>query len=75
MRTLGRMDPAQLDWAALDRLRAIFLRGEPAAEPYWRDAGDLAAYDATFGERIGWKWDAALAELRQRGWRPGVRRG
>jgi hypothetical protein len=65
------MDPATLDWAALDRLRGIFLRGEPPAEPYWRGPGDLAAYDATFGERIGWKWDAVLGELRQRGWRPG----
>ena len=64
------MDPAQLDWAALDRLRETFLRGEPTAVPYWRGAGDLAAYDATFGERIGWKWDAALGELRRRGWRP-----
>ncbi len=64
------MDPAQLDWAALDRLRAVFLRGEPVAEPYWRGEGDLAAYDATFGERIGWKWDAVLGELRRRGWRP-----
>lgn len=65
------MDPATLDWEALDRLRGIFLRGGPAAEPYWRGASDLAAYDATFGERIGWKWEAVLGELRQRGWRPG----
>ncbi|MEI6861858.1 MAG: small ribosomal subunit Rsm22 family protein [Verrucomicrobiota bacterium] len=64
------MDPSQLDWPALDRLREIFLRGAPLAEPYWRGAADLAAYDPTFGERIGWKWDAALGELRRRGWRP-----
>jgi hypothetical protein len=63
------MDPAQLDWPALDRLREIFLRGAPAAEPYWRGPADLAAYDATFAERIGWKWDAALAELLRRRWR------
>ncbi len=65
------MDPAQLDWPALDRLREIFLRGTAVAEPYWRGPADLAAYDATFGERIGWKWDAALAELRRRDWWPG----
>ena len=40
------MEPATLDWAALDRLRGIFLRGGPAPEPYWRGPGDLAAYDA-----------------------------
>ncbi len=65
------MDPAQLDWPALDRLREIFLRGAPATEPYWRGPADLATYDATFAERIGWKWDAALAGLARRGWRPG----
>ncbi len=62
-------DFSKLDWSALDRLRATFLARE-AAGPYWRDAAALAAYDATYAERIGWKWDALLAELRDRGWRP-----
>jgi hypothetical protein len=31
---------------------------------------DVASYDFTFGERIGWKWDAVLRELRLRGWAP-----
>src|SRR5207253_297398 len=35
---------------------------------------DLATYDFTFGERIGWKWDHVLRELRLRGWRPRSRR-
>ncbi len=65
-----RLDPSQLDWPALDRLRSLFLQGAPVTEPYWRNPADLAAYDTTFGERIGWKWDAALGELRRRGWRP-----
>jgi hypothetical protein len=69
------MDSAQLDWTALGRLREIFLRGVPATVPYWHGTGDLAAYDATFGERIGWKWDAALGELQRRGWRPDGSRG
>src|SRR5690606_161040 len=34
---------------------------------YWRDADDLAAYDAILAERIAWKWDAVLAELGARG--------
>jgi hypothetical protein len=60
----------ELDWAALDRLRGKFLHGGAAEGPYWENAADLAAYDATYGERIGWKWDHVLRELRLRGWRP-----
>lgn len=62
-------DFSKLDWAALDRLRATFL-ARAAAGPYWGDEAALAAYDATYAERIGWKWDALLAELRARGWAP-----
>jgi SAM-dependent methyltransferase len=54
----------------LQRLREHFLddaRGERALADYWRDERDLAAYDAVFGARIGWKWDEALAECRDRG--------
>lgn len=61
---------ADLDWAALDRLREGFLSGAAAAGPYWRSRSDLASYDFTYGERIGWKWDAVLRELTQRGWTP-----
>ena len=63
----------ELDWAALDRLRDGFLHGGAAAGPYWQSAGDLASYDFTYGERIGWKWDHVLRELRLRGWRPSSR--
>lgn len=58
---------------SLDRLRSLrerFLdeeRGEQALKDYWRSAADLAAYDAVFAARIGWKWDAALAEAKDRG--------
>ena len=62
-----------LDWAALDRLRDGFLHGGAAAGPYWKSAEDLASYDFTYGERIGWKWDHVLRELRLRGWRPAAR--
>lgn len=62
------MNWESLDWASLDRLRARFLAGDVSDEPYWKSAGDLAAYDLTYGERIGWKWDALLGELRRRGW-------
>ncbi|HXQ79891.1 MAG TPA: small ribosomal subunit Rsm22 family protein [Opitutaceae bacterium] len=64
------MSWTDLDWDALDRHRERFLSGKPCDGPYWSSAEDLAGYDATFGERIGWKWDAVLDELRMRGWAP-----
>lgn len=62
------MDLATLDWEVLDRLRATFLSDARAAGPYWHTLTDLECYDATYAERIGWKWDAVLAELRLRNW-------
>src|SRR6266545_3610132 len=61
---------ADLDWAALDRLRERFLQGPGTTGPYWDSAEDLANYDLTYGERIGWKWDHVLRELRLRSWQP-----
>lgn len=61
---------AEIDWAALARLREGFLHGPTDDGPYWRSAGDLANYDFTYGERIGWKWDAVLRELQLRRWAP-----
>ncbi len=61
---------SDLDWPALDRLRDGFLSGSAANGPYWRSLSDLASYDFTYAERIGWKWDAVLAELRRRAWTP-----
>ena len=63
----------ELDWPALDRLRERFLHGTAAAGPYWQTPADLASYDFTYGERIGWKWDHVLRELRLRGFQPGAR--
>ena len=64
------MNWAEIDWAVLDRLRGLFLSGETAQGPYWTSPEDLAHYDRTYGERIGWKWDAVFPELNQRGWKP-----
>jgi len=61
---------SDLDWSALDRHRERFLGGKPCSGPYWTSNEDLASYDLTFGERIGWKWDAVLEELRMRRWEP-----
>ncbi len=66
------MNWTELDWAALDRLRARFLSPSPSDEPYWESESALASYDLTYGERIGWKWDQVLVELDMRGWKPGI---
>lgn len=63
----------ELDWPALDRLRERFLRGAAAGGPYWESPGDLESYDLTYGERIGWKWDHVLRELRLHAWAPRAR--
>lgn len=60
----------EVDWASLERLRALFLRSEPVREPYWRSLSDLASYDFTYAQRIAWKWGAALSELLRLGWTP-----
>ena len=60
--------------ATLERLRARFLSPDTRAGDYWRSEEDLALYDSTFGERIGWKWDGVLSELISRGWQPRSRR-
>ncbi|MDP3071448.1 MAG: small ribosomal subunit Rsm22 family protein [Opitutaceae bacterium] len=64
---------SELDWPALDRLRQKFLSGSAHTGPYWETPADLASYDLTYGERIGWKWDQVLRELRLRSWRPASR--
>lgn len=59
-----------LDWLVLERLREGFLSGAGATGAYWQSRADLANYDLTFAQRIAWKWDAVLAELKLRGWAP-----
>lgn len=54
----------------LARLREGFLTGRAGERDYWRSETELALYDQSFGERIGWKWDAVLGELKQRKWMP-----
>lgn len=73
------MDWHSVDWAALERLREVFLgrAGAAGAEtspgPYWTSERDLASYDFTLGRRIAWKWAAALEPLLARGWTPPAR--
>lgn len=58
------------DWARLERLRRAFLDGTAGESDYWHSLEDLAAYDATFAQRIGWKWDFVLEDLQRLGWTP-----
>ena len=60
----------ELDWEALARLRRRFIGQEPFDGPYWESESEIASYDFTYGERIGWKWDHVVRELRLRGWHP-----
>jgi hypothetical protein len=64
------MNWSVINWKALERLRAGFLAGTAGATDYWQSESDLISYDATFAQRIGWKWDYVLAELQRRGWSP-----
>ena len=60
-----------LDWDRLGLLRARFLSGAPIrGDGYWQTRQDLELYDETFAQRIGFKWDAALADLVERGFVP-----
>ena len=64
------MNWESLDWEVLDRLRETFLTDKKSAGPYWHTITDLESYNLTYGERIGWKWEAVIAELKQRNWAP-----
>jgi|688.fasta_scaffold00475_19 hypothetical protein len=57
------------DWQRLEALRARFLDADGGADvpDYWSSTRDLELYHASFAQRIGWKWDAVLAELDRRG--------
>lgn len=59
------------DWQRLRALRDRFL--SDASEAYWTP-GDLELYDATFAQRIGWKWDGVLRTLDRAGWKPESKR-
>lgn len=59
-----------IDWDALERLRTAFLQGTAGTQDYWRNERTVESYNKTFAQRIGWKWDHVLNELKRRGWSP-----
>lgn len=65
-----RNEPPKINWDRLRELRDMFLQPDPIPGPYWKSNRQLQDYDITLGERIGWKWDAVIDELKKRGWEP-----
>jgi hypothetical protein len=63
---------AGIDWERLAELRAAFLAGTAGTRDYWHSESDLASYDATLAQRIGWKWDFVLEDLARRDWSPPI---
>lgn len=58
------------DISVLRRVRSRFLDGSNIGGGYWQNDEELALYDATFAQRIGWKWEAVLRELGGQNWQP-----
>ena len=66
------MEFTRADWRRLAELRERFLAAEvrdtnSPLPPYWADERDFEIYDATFAQRIGWKFRAVMRELQLRG--------
>jgi hypothetical protein len=57
-------------WQKLRELRKFFLSAQPNRATYWDSEETLQLYDQTFAVRIGWRWDAVIAQLRSLGWQP-----
>lgn len=56
----------KIDWSVLEHLRRMYISEAPQLKrDYWNSATTLESYDATFAQRIGWKWDAVLQEFKQ----------
>lgn len=59
--------PKDIDWIALNRLRQMYLKeSSKLQDNYWNSTDTLRSYDATFAQRIGWKWDAVIEEFKSR---------
>ncbi len=56
----------KIAWQIAEQLRDRFLSTEALRydnADYWRSLTVLKVYDETFGQRIGWKWNAVIDEL------------
>ena len=57
-------------WQKLRELREFFLSAKPNRASYWDSEQTLELYDQTLAVRIGWRWDAVIAQLRSLHWQP-----
>jgi len=54
------------NWKVLENLRNRFLSENFSSHSYWENPEVLAQYDFFFAQRIGWKWDSVLREIKDR---------
>ena len=54
------------EWKKLKEIRLSYLNSTNTIDNYWSDEALVGAYDKTFAQRIGWKWDAVLAQLQKK---------
>lgn len=59
-----------VNWQRLHELRQIFIGETHSEGDYWLEPNTLESYDATFAQRIGWKWDYVMGEVLRSGWVP-----
>lgn len=56
------------DWKRLTALRDRFLNRSNEQSDYWQTREDVELYDRTFAQRIAWKIESVLRELKTRQW-------
>ena len=54
------------EWKKLKEIRLSYLNSTNTIDNYWSDEALVGAYDNTFAQRIGWKWNAVLARLQKK---------
>ncbi len=60
----------QTDWKRLTAMRDRFLKHSADPTDYWQSREDVELYDRTFAQRIAWKIESVLRELKTRRWVP-----
>jgi len=59
---------SEVEWKQLGDLRKTYLAEDfNHKKDYWNSNDLLRLYESTFAQRIGWKWDAILSEISNKG--------
>ena len=53
-------------WKELKEIREAYLNSKDPIKNYWASEALVEAYDATFAQRIGWKWDEVLQKIEEK---------